>query len=81
MALAYAVLAFAGEELKAFTWTPITGALSSPTPLVFGPGVIISSGSGVWIADLVGQPDASGGTVQMSSAFTGLVVLLGMDPP
>lgn len=81
MALAYAVVSFAASSVQAFTWTPLTGSLSSPTPLVFGPAVIISSGSGVWIANLLGQPDASGGSVQMSSDFTGLVILLGMDPP
>lgn len=81
MALAYASVTFAAEQLKTFTWLPITGALSSPTPLVFGPAIIISSGTGVWIANLVGAPNAAGGTIEMSSDFTGIVVVLGMDPP
>lgn len=80
MALAAGIAFFSASATGSFTWTPITGPLTSPTPLVFGPAIIITSGTGMWVANLVGQPNASGGSIQMSDVFTGFVIYLGMDP-
>jgi len=78
MALAFGVATFTGTDTANFTWTPITGALTSNPPKVLGMGVTVTDGTtdGAYVA---GNPTNVGGTVNSFGSFTGFVVLLGMD--
>jgi hypothetical protein len=79
VALAYGIATFVGVDTASFTWTAITGPLTSNPPVVLAKAEIPTDGSFI-TSDLQGEPTNSGGTIEASAPFTGFVIVLGMDP-